>query len=187
MPPRSSSTFSQWPASPASPHSRQNGKSVLVRRSASRLCFASHFLRSRPHRIRALHLNSGHVSLCFHARRPRHLRKVRPPHSSRPCPQRSTRRLYPYRDGRDLQSSHRVWLSSPLFQPAADALFSFIVTISAWTEPGCKNPDNDPHAEPLGDDFKNGLPGWCSTKKAGAIFFWLVFGQSLQLFLDTRY
>jgi len=49
---------------------------------------------------------------------------------------------------------------------------SFIVTISAFTEPGCKNPDNDPHAK-LGDDFKNGLSGWCDTKKAGAIFLWL--------------
>jgi len=52
------------------------------------------------------------------------------------------------------------------------------VTISAWTQPGCKNPDNDPHAEPLGDDFKNGLPGWCNTKKAGAVFLWLAFGTS---------
>jgi len=26
------------------------------------------------------------------------------------------------------------------------------------------------------DEFKNGLDGWCSTKKAGAIFFWLAFG-----------
>ncbi|EJD06666.1 uncharacterized protein FOMMEDRAFT_144613 [Fomitiporia mediterranea MF3/22] len=53
-------------------------------------------------------------------------------------------------------------------------LIAFIVTISAWTEPGCKNPDNDPHAD-KGDGFKNGLKGWCSTKKAGAIFFWLAF------------
>jgi hypothetical protein len=56
-------------------------------------------------------------------------------------------------------------------------LASFIVTISAWTEPGCKNAANDPHAEALGDDFKAGLPGWCSTKKAGAIFFWFAFGM----------
>ncbi|KAI5119007.1 hypothetical protein M0805_004417 [Coniferiporia weirii] len=54
-------------------------------------------------------------------------------------------------------------------------LLAFIVTISAWTEAGCKNPDNDPH-QSLGDDFKNGLSGWCTTKKAGAIFFWLAFG-----------
>ncbi|OBZ72337.1 hypothetical protein A0H81_07509 [Grifola frondosa] len=53
-------------------------------------------------------------------------------------------------------------------------LISFIVTISAWTEAGCKNADNDPHAD-KGDDFKKGLSGWCSTKKAGAIFFWLAF------------
>ncbi|KAF8633214.1 hypothetical protein AX15_001450 [Amanita polypyramis BW_CC] len=54
-------------------------------------------------------------------------------------------------------------------------LISFITTISAWTEPGCKDPANDPHAKENGDDFKNDLPGWCNTKKAGAIFFWLTF------------
>ncbi|KAK0193619.1 hypothetical protein F5146DRAFT_1031459 [Armillaria mellea] len=53
-------------------------------------------------------------------------------------------------------------------------LIAFIVTISAWTQAGCKNADNDPNAD-KGDDFKNGLPGWCSTKKAGAIFLWLAF------------
>jgi hypothetical protein len=53
----------------------------------------------------------------------------------------------------------------------------FIVTISAWTEPGCKNPDKDPNAD-KGKDFKNGLSGWCSTKKAGAVFLWLAFGSS---------
>ncbi|PPQ63916.1 hypothetical protein CVT24_010314 [Panaeolus cyanescens] len=55
-------------------------------------------------------------------------------------------------------------------------LISFITTISAWTQPGCKNPDNDPHAEEKGDNFKLGLDGFCNTKKAAAIFFWLVFG-----------
>ena len=53
---------------------------------------------------------------------------------------------------------------------------SFIVTISAWTQPGCKDASKDPNAEALGDDFKNALPGWCSTKKAAAIFFWFAFG-----------
>ncbi|KAH8117762.1 hypothetical protein DFH11DRAFT_1570516 [Phellopilus nigrolimitatus] len=59
---------------------------------------------------------------------------------------------------------------------------AFIATISVWTEAGCKNPDNDPHAK-LGDDFKNGLSGWCMTKKAGAIFFWLAFGFWLGTFI----
>jgi len=58
---------------------------------------------------------------------------------------------------------------------ACALLIAFIVTISAWTEPGCKNSNNDPHAK-LGDAFKNALGGWCSTKKAGAIFFWFAFG-----------
>ncbi|KAI0926273.1 hypothetical protein AcV5_008775 [Taiwanofungus camphoratus] len=53
-------------------------------------------------------------------------------------------------------------------------LIAFITTISAWTEPGCKNADRDPHAS-LGDSFKNGLSGWCSTKKAGSVFFWFTF------------
>ncbi|KAF8072156.1 hypothetical protein FPV67DRAFT_1412228 [Lyophyllum atratum] len=68
-------------------------------------------------------------------------------------------------------------------------LISFIVTISAWTQPGCKNPDNDPHKD-LGDDFKKGLDGFCSTKKAAAIFFWLAFGfwlgSLILLILDWR-
>lgn len=54
-------------------------------------------------------------------------------------------------------------------------LIAFVTTISAWTEAGCKNASNDPHAS-LGDDFVTALPGWCSTKKAGCIFFWLAFG-----------
>ncbi|KAF8484371.1 hypothetical protein JB92DRAFT_3085683 [Gautieria morchelliformis] len=59
----------------------------------------------------------------------------------------------------------------------------------AWTEPGCKNPNNDPNAS-KGDGFKNGLSGWCSTKKAGAIFFWLStvcwIGTMTILVLDWR-
>ncbi|KAF8740966.1 hypothetical protein AX14_006443 [Amanita brunnescens Koide BX004] len=54
-------------------------------------------------------------------------------------------------------------------------LIAFITTISAWTEPGCKNPANDPHAKANGVIFQGDLPGWCNTKKAGAIFFWLAF------------
>ncbi|KIJ52662.1 hypothetical protein M422DRAFT_223330 [Sphaerobolus stellatus SS14] len=50
-------------------------------------------------------------------------------------------------------------------------LISFITIISAFTEPGCKNPDNDPNAK-KGADFKNGLTDWCNTKKAGSFFFW---------------
>jgi len=73
---------------------------------------------------------------------------------------------------------------------ALSFLIAFITTISAWTEPGCKNPKSDPHAKALGDNFTNGLPGWCSTKKAGSIFFWLAFmfwAASLTLaFLEWR-
>jgi len=50
-------------------------------------------------------------------------------------------------------------------------LLSFITIISAFTQPGCKDKSKDPNAS-KGDDFKNGLPGWCTTKKAGSFFFW---------------
>ncbi|KAF9024957.1 hypothetical protein BDZ89DRAFT_1068736 [Hymenopellis radicata] len=53
-------------------------------------------------------------------------------------------------------------------------LIAFIVTISAWTQAGCKDAAKDPNAD-KGDDFTNALPGWCSTKKAAAIFLWLAF------------
>lgn len=59
-------------------------------------------------------------------------------------------------------------------------LAAFIVTISAWTNAGCKNPDNDKHQD-LGDDYKNGLKGWCRTKKASAIFDWLAVAAWLGL------
>ncbi|KAI0261546.1 hypothetical protein BC834DRAFT_468820 [Gloeopeniophorella convolvens] len=59
---------------------------------------------------------------------------------------------------------------------AFSLLIAFISTISAWTQPGCKDAKKDPHAKDLGDKFTNGLGSWCSTKKAGAIFFWLAFG-----------
>lgn len=59
-----------------------------------------------------------------------------------------------------------------------DTLLS--VKLSAFTQKGCKNAANDPHAE-LGDKFKEGLPGWCRTKKAGSMFFWLGFRESLPL------
>jgi hypothetical protein len=69
-------------------------------------------------------------------------------------------------------------------------LIAFIVTISAWTEPGCKNAKSDPNAETKGDDFVNGLPGWCTTKKSGAIFFWLAFvcwcASMAMLIMDWR-
>ncbi|CAK5269783.1 unnamed protein product [Mycena citricolor] len=68
-------------------------------------------------------------------------------------------------------------------------LIAFSTIISAFTEPGCINPSKDPH-EKLGDQFKKDLGGWCSTKKAGSIFFlgaFLVWLGSLAfLFRDWR-
>jgi hypothetical protein len=51
----------------------------------------------------------------------------------------------------------------------------FITTISAWTQPGCKDAAKDPHAGDRDDGFKKGLPNWCNTKRAGAVFFWFSF------------
>ncbi|KAF8733994.1 Membrane-associating domain, partial [Rhizoctonia solani] len=61
-------------------------------------------------------------------------------------------------------------------------LISFVTTISAFTQAGCKNPDNDPNAG-LGDTYKQQLKGWCSTKKAGAVFFWLAFAAWVATFV----
>lgn len=67
----------------------------------------------------------------------------------------------------------RVMLILHAFGTFIMLLSAFIVTISAWTSKGCKNPDDDPHAS-LGDEFKDGLKQWCTTKKASAIFDWQV-------------
>ncbi|KAI0806056.1 hypothetical protein BC629DRAFT_1484793 [Irpex lacteus] len=73
---------------------------------------------------------------------------------------------------------------------AVSLLISFITTISAWTEPGCKDASKDPHEQEGGDSFVKGLPGWCSTKKAGSVFFWLAFvfwlASLVLVFLDFR-
>ncbi|KAJ6468470.1 hypothetical protein C8R45DRAFT_1018920 [Mycena sanguinolenta] len=69
-------------------------------------------------------------------------------------------------------------------------LIAFATTISAFTEAGCKNAANDPHAKAGGDAYVAALPGWCSTKKAGAIFFWGAFifwtASLVLLILDWR-
>jgi hypothetical protein len=123
-----------------------------------------------------------HVLICIYAYDPGGIRKIRQVCSSCTCTQGGPHWLYSHRHGRYPQSSNRVRyppaLSSPnhLTNP-----FRFIVTISAWTQAGCKNAENDPHAESNGKDFVNALPGWCNTKKAGAIFFWLTFSKRLSL------
>lgn len=186
MPPRYSSTFSPWLVSPAWPPFRQSGRLGLVRASTCSLrpCSSP---SSRSDGIRHLRLNSRHVSLCFHAGRPRRVRETRQTRPARPSTQGSTRRFHSHRNRPDLQSSHRVRCLFASFSPAIHASPSFIVTISAWTEPGCKNAANDPNADRLGDNFKAALPGWCSTKKAGAIFFWLAFGQFQYLQCNRPY
>jgi hypothetical protein len=104
------------------------------------------------------------------------VRKVRQTHAPGARSQRSTRWIHSRWQRVHLQPAHRVRFHLVNRRSRADTrLYRFITTISAWTEPGCKNADNDPYAS-LGDSFKSALPGWCETKKAGAIFFWLAFG-----------
>jgi len=54
-------------------------------------------------------------------------------------------------------------------------LAAIIATISVWSQPGCKDPTNDPHSGDRDVGFQLGLRGWCNTKGAGAVFFWLAF------------
>jgi len=54
-------------------------------------------------------------------------------------------------------------------------LIAFSTTVSAWTQAGCKDASQDPSAKEAGQDFVAGLPDWCTTKKAGAMFFWFCF------------
>ena len=53
-------------------------------------------------------------------------------------------------------------------------------TVSAFTQPGCRNPRTDPHRQ-LGPRFRGQLRGWCNTKKAGSIFVCFVFGELRRL------
>ncbi|ORX39055.1 hypothetical protein BD324DRAFT_618365 [Kockovaella imperatae] len=61
---------------------------------------------------------------------------------------------------------------------------AFIVTVSAWTSKGCKNPEDDPHHD-LGDEYTTNLGQWCQTKKASGIFEWLSFISWLVLLILT--
>ncbi|CAK9786848.1 hypothetical protein CC85DRAFT_309288 [Cutaneotrichosporon oleaginosum] len=70
-----------------------------------------------------------------------------------------------------------------VFGTILQAIAAFVVTISAWSNPGCKNPDDDKRAEDLGDDYKNGLGGWCRTKKASGIIGWLALAAWIGLLI----
>ena len=132
---------------------------------------------SWPHRFCALRVHLWHLSCALpgsHTGAVRHIRSLYTPSA---CIERGPRQLHSSRLRDCIQPPHRV--SFPPCSPFCSHLWTylcrFITTISAWTQAGCKNADNDPHAG-LGDSFKNSLGSWCSTKKAGAIFFWLAFG-----------
>ncbi|CDZ96593.1 hypothetical protein [Phaffia rhodozyma] len=51
-------------------------------------------------------------------------------------------------------------------------ILAMATTVSVFSEKGCKDSSNDPHAD-LGDAYTAGLTSWCRTKRAGSIFFWL--------------
>ncbi|TFK28191.1 hypothetical protein FA15DRAFT_665687 [Coprinopsis marcescibilis] len=69
-------------------------------------------------------------------------------------------------------------------------IIAFSTIISSFTQPGCKDPEKDPSAEEKGEEFKNGLFGWCNTKKAGSFFFLFGFfawaASATLLFLAWR-
>lgn len=57
-----------------------------------------------------------------------------------------------------------------------------VLTASAWSQKGCKNPEIDPHSS-LGDAYMMGLIGWCRTKKASSILMWIEFVTWLAAFV----
>jgi hypothetical protein len=57
-------------------------------------------------------------------------------------------------------------------------ILSITQTASALSSAACKDPSSDPHAKSSkgnDDDFVKALPSFCSTKKAGAAFCWLIW------------
>ncbi|KAH7106457.1 hypothetical protein BKA62DRAFT_687206 [Auriculariales sp. MPI-PUGE-AT-0066] len=66
---------------------------------------------------------------------------------------------------------------------AITPIVAMIATISSWTQAGCKDPNNDPRAKKLGDEFKDALGGWCRTKKAGSIFLWFAAAAYIASFV----
>lgn len=64
-------------------------------------------------------------------------------------------------------------------------IFAVATTVSANIA-GCKNAEDDPHADLEG--YTDALPGFCRDKRAAAAFFWLNFSAPLLLFtLRTRW
>ena len=57
-------------------------------------------------------------------------------------------------------------------------ILSITQTASALSSAACKNPSTDPHAKSStgnNDNYVRSLPSFCSSKKAGAAFCWLIF------------
>ena len=126
--------------------------------------------------VRCLCISGQHFPLVVHVTCPGGVREIR--QTGAPCAgaERSPRWFYSEREWNRLEFLDRVGLTA--VQPVRvlnSSHSSFITTISAWTQPGCKDPEKDPHAGDRDDGFKDGLPNWCNTKRAGAIFFWLGF------------
>ena len=138
--------------------------------------FTTHRLHSWSLRIFHFPFPCRHILLALHALDTGHLREIRQRRATCTSTQRNSRRFHPDRHRRGGQPPHLVSGQFWRLSFEVNSWCRFITTISAWTQPGCKNADNDPHAS-LGDDFKRGLDGFCNTKKAGAIFFWFLFSK----------
>jgi hypothetical protein len=135
------------------------------------------FLHSWPICLHIIYHHSGHASIRFHAAYTCTLREIRQVRSTRTRSKGSPRWFHPHNRWDRSQPIDRVCVYALVaFVPTAHSLDSFIVTISAFTQPGCKDASKDPHAKEKGKDFQKGLDGWCATKKAASVFLWLAFG-----------
>lgn len=59
-------------------------------------------------------------------------------------------------------------------------ILSITQTVSALSSAACKDPSSDPHAKSSkgnNDDFVKALPSFCSSKKAGSAFCWLIWRE----------
>lgn len=70
-----------------------------------------------------------------------------------------------------------VRLFSFLKPPIAYPDLLCLLATAVFSQPGCKDPTRDPHAS-IGAPYRDALGGWCTTKKATAVFLWLLFSAS---------
>jgi hypothetical protein len=172
------SAFSLWLVSQVLPVFKQVGASVQVCSSVCLRNITNISFCSGIDRLRRFFISCRDHSPVFYAPRSSLLREVRQICTTGSYFKGGSRCFHSYWRRGNCQFPNRVSVHLPHRYLQPDILARFIMTISAWTEPGCKNAANDPNAK-KGDQFKNALAGWCDTKKAGAIFTWLAFSKFL--------